>query len=88
MPEQLGSAGQVWIVCAVLAWEAAVEQLFTPAQLAFIPTLVPEDRLVAANALNGQVSDVSRLAGSGLGGLIAALRAGCCRKATGLPASC
>jgi predicted MFS family arabinose efflux permease len=66
-------AGQVWIVCVVLAWEAAVEQLFTPAQLAFIPALVPEDRLVAANALNGQVSDVSRLAGSGLGGLIAAV---------------
>lgn len=34
---------------------------------------MPDDQLIAANALNGQVSDVSRLAGSGLGGVIAAV---------------
>lgn len=66
-------AGQVWIVFAVLAWEGVVEQFFTPAQQALVPRLVPDDQLVAANALNGQVSDISRLAGSGLGGVIAAV---------------
>lgn len=71
-------AGQVWIVFAVLAWEGVVEQFFTPAQQALVPRLVPDGQLIAANALNGQVSDVSRLAGSGLGGVIAA--------AGGLPA--
>jgi predicted MFS family arabinose efflux permease len=37
-----------------------------------VPRLVPEDELVAANALSGQVSNVSRLAGSALGGVLAA----------------
>ncbi|HSZ39674.1 MAG TPA: MFS transporter [Trebonia sp.] len=64
---------QLWIVCAVVAWEAAVEQLFTPAQLALVPALVSDEHLVAANALNGQVGSIARLAGSGLGGLIAAV---------------
>lgn len=65
-------AGQVWVVFAVLAWEGIVEQFFTPAQQALVPRLVPGGQLLAANALNGQVSDISRLAGSGLGGVIAA----------------
>jgi Na+/melibiose symporter-like transporter len=65
-------AGQVWIVFAVVAWEGTVEIFFTPAQQALVPRLVPDDRLVAANVLTGQVSDISRLAGSGLGGVIAA----------------
>jgi MFS family permease len=66
-------AGQVWIVFAVLAWEGVVEQFFTPAQQALVPRLVPAEHLLAANALSGQVSDVSRLVGSGLGGVIAAV---------------
>jgi Na+/melibiose symporter-like transporter len=65
-------SGQIWIVFAVLIWEGSVEQFFSPAQLAMVPRLVPEDQLVAANALSGQVGDISRLAGSALGGLIAA----------------
>jgi len=65
-------ASQVWIVFAVLFWEGCVEQFFSPAQQAMVPRLVPEDELVAANALSGQVSNVSRLAGSALGGVLAA----------------
>ena len=65
-------ASRVWIVFAVLFWEGCVEQFFFPAQQAMVPRLVPEDELVTANALSGQVSNVSRLAGSALGGVLAA----------------
>lgn len=64
--------GQVWIVFAVLLGVGSVEQFFIPAQQAMIPRLVRDDQLLTANALNGQVRDVARLAGSGLGGVIAA----------------
>jgi MFS family permease len=63
---------QVWVVFVVLVWEGMVQQFFTPAQQAMIPRVVPDNQLVAANGLNGQVGAVSRLAGSALGGLIAA----------------
>jgi len=65
--------GQVWLVYAVLLFEGVVNQFFSPAQQAMVPRLVTDDQLVAANALNGQVRDVSRLAGSALGGIIAAI---------------
>ena len=65
--------GQVWLVYAVLLFEGVVAQFFSPAQQAMVPRLVPDDQLLAANALNGQVRDVSRLAGSALGGIVAAL---------------
>jgi predicted MFS family arabinose efflux permease len=68
----VGGRDQIWIVFAVLIWEGAIAQFFSPAQLAMIPRLVPEEQLVAANALSGQVTDLSRLAGSGLGGIIVA----------------
>lgn len=68
----VGGRDQIWIVFAVLVWEGAVAQFFSPAQLAMIPRLVPDEHLVAANALSGQVGDLSRLAGSALGGVIVA----------------
>jgi Na+/melibiose symporter-like transporter len=63
---------QIWIVFAVLIWEGAIQQFFSPAQLAMIPRLVPEEQLLAANALSGQMTGVSRLAGSALGGVLVA----------------
>jgi predicted MFS family arabinose efflux permease len=63
---------QVWIVFAVLFWEGAVGQFFSPAEQAMVPRLVPEEDLLATNAISGQVSNVSRLAGSALGGILAA----------------
>jgi MFS family permease len=66
------SSGQLWIVLAVLAWEGTIAQFFFPAQQAMVPRLVPEDQLVTANALAGQIANASRLAGSALGGVIAA----------------
>ena len=65
-------AAQVWIVFAVMFWEGAVQQFFSPAEKAMVPRLVPGDELVTANAVSGQVANVSRLAGSALGGVLAA----------------
>ena len=65
-------AAQVWIVFAVMFWEGSVEQFFSPAEQAMVPRLVPRDELLTANAVSGQVSNVSRLAGSALGGILAA----------------
>jgi Na+/melibiose symporter-like transporter len=66
-------AGRVWIVFAVLFWEGTVQQFFIPAEQATVPRLVDRDQLLAANALSGQVTSVSRLAGAGLGGVIGAV---------------
>jgi Na+/melibiose symporter-like transporter len=60
-------AGQVWIVFVVVFFEATVAQFFVPAEQALLPRLVPDDRLVTANALNGQTRDLSRLIGSAVG---------------------
>ena len=65
-------AGRVWIVFAVMFWEGCVGQFFSPAEQAMVPRLVPEDELITANAVSGQVSNVSRLAGSAIGGVLAA----------------
>jgi Na+/melibiose symporter-like transporter len=65
-------AGQVWIVFAVIFWEGAVQQFFSPAEQAMVPRLVPDGELMTANATSGQVANVSRLAGSALGGILAA----------------
>src|SRR5579862_8721843 len=53
-------AGRVWIVFVVMFWEGCVGQFFSPADQAMVPRLVPEDELVTANAVSGQVSNVSR----------------------------
>ncbi|MGH3254654.1 MAG: MFS transporter [Streptosporangiaceae bacterium] len=66
-------AGQIWIVFAVMFAEGAVKQFFSPAEQAMVPRLVPDEELVAANALNGQVSNASRLAGSAIGGILVAV---------------
>jgi len=65
-------AGQVWIVFAVMFAEGSIKQFFSPAEQALVPRLVPDNELLAANALNGQVSNASRLAGSAIGGILVA----------------
>jgi Na+/melibiose symporter-like transporter len=65
-------ADQVWIIYGVLAWEGCVQQFFTPAEQSLLPRLAADQHLVTANALNGQTRDVSRLAGSAMGGIVAA----------------
>src|SRR5215467_9863466 len=67
------SAEQVWIVYAVSAVESVLEQFVGPAQNALIPALVTEERLVAANSLNSLSSNLARLGGPALGGVVAAV---------------
>ena len=61
---------RLWIVYLVMAVEAALAQLNDPARNALVPTLVPKDDLVGANALIGLNTNVARLAGSPLGGIL------------------
>jgi MFS family permease len=61
---------RLWIVYLVIAVEATLAQLNDPARNALVPTLVPKDDLVGANALIGLNTSVARLAGSPLGGIL------------------
>jgi MFS family permease len=67
------SVDRVWIVYLISAVESLLEQFVTPAQNALIPALVKEEQLVAANSLNSLASNLARLCGPALGGVIAAL---------------
>jgi MFS family permease len=68
---------QIWIVYLVQFVEAALAQFFAPAESALLPSLVGQDQLVAANALNGLNQNLSRLIGPALAGIVVGL--------TGLP---
>jgi MFS family permease len=61
---------RLWIVYLVIAVEATLAQLNDPARNALVPTLVPGDDLVGANALIGLNANLARLAGSPLGGIL------------------
>jgi MFS family permease len=67
------SVDRIWIVYAVAAVESALEQFVSPAVNALIPLLAKDERLVAANSLNALSSNLARLVGPALGGVIAAL---------------
>jgi Na+/melibiose symporter-like transporter len=69
----VSGAQQIWLVYVVLAAESVVEVFFAPAEQAMLPRVVPDEDLVAANGLNGQVRNLARLVGSGLGGVTAAV---------------
>jgi len=66
------SADLVWIVYLVAFVAGTIEQFFLPAQNALLPRLVTEERLVSANSLISVSSNLARLIGPALGGLIAA----------------
>jgi Na+/melibiose symporter-like transporter len=69
-------ASSIWVVYPVLVFQAVVETFFAPAEQAMLPRVVDESdsaELVTANALNGQARNLARLAGGGLGGVLAAL---------------
>jgi MFS family permease len=65
--------GDLWIVYAVMAVEASLAQLNDPARNALVPSLVGEQDLVGANALIGLNSNLARLVGSPLGGILVQL---------------
>jgi Na+/melibiose symporter-like transporter len=68
----VAGADRIWVVYVVLALQSCIEVFFSPAEQAFLPRVVDDADLVAANGLNGQVRNLARLFGSGLGGVIAA----------------
>ncbi|MEI8412629.1 MULTISPECIES: MFS transporter [unclassified Kribbella] len=63
----------IWIVYAVVLVQSCLQQFFRPAEQSLIPVLVEPRQLVTANALNSQSSDIARLVGAGIGGLLAGL---------------
>jgi len=69
----VSGAEQIWLVYAVLAVQSCIEVFFAPAEQAFLPRVVADEDLVVANGLNGQVRNLARLVGSGLGGVLAAV---------------
>jgi Na+/melibiose symporter-like transporter len=66
-------AGQIWIVYLVSAVQGCIQQFFTPAEQSLLPHVIEDEQLITANALNIQNNDVSRLVGSAIGGVVAAL---------------
>ena len=66
-------AGQMWIVFLVSAGQGCIQQFFTPAEQSLLPRLIEDEHLITANALGSQNNDVSRLVGSGVGGVVAAV---------------
>lgn len=64
--------GDVWIVYAVTAVEGVIKLFFFPAEQAMVPRLVVDEDLTTANAMNGQIRELSRLIGSAVGGVVVA----------------
>lgn len=66
----LRSADLVWIAYVVGFVQASVSQFFRPAENAFLPRLVAEEDLLAANSLNALNNNLARLLGPALGGAV------------------
>src|SRR5579872_2894603 len=65
------SADRVWLVYIVAFVESSIEQFFVPAENAMVPNLVSKEQLVAANSLSALSSNLARLIGPALGGVVA-----------------
>jgi MFS family permease len=65
-------AAELPLLFAVLAVQTALAQLVNPAEHALLPRLVPDGDLAAANSLNALNTNLARLVGPALGGLVAA----------------
>ena len=64
----------LWVIYLVLVLESSVSQLFQPAKVALMPSLLTggRDELLTANALSGVGQHLSRLIGPAVGGVIVA----------------
>ena len=65
----------LWLIYAVLLLESSISQLFGPAQVALMPTLLEggEEELLTANATSGVGRHLSRLIGPAIGGVVVAV---------------
>jgi MFS family permease len=62
--------GWLWVVYAVAAVQSTVAAFSQPAESALLPTLVPDERLLAANALNALNNRLGRLVGLPVGAVL------------------
>lgn len=67
------ASGMLWLVYIVSFVTETIAQFFIPTANAFLPTLVPEDELAAANSMNAFSNNLSRLVGPSLGGIIVSI---------------
>ena len=65
----------LWVIYAVLVVESCVSQLFNPARVALVPSLLSggKEELLTANALTGVGQHLARLIGPAAGGVIVAV---------------
>jgi MFS family permease len=65
----------LWVIYAVLVVESCVSQLFNPARVALVPSLLSggKEELLTANALTGVGQHLARLIGPAVGGVIVAV---------------
>jgi MFS family permease len=69
----LVDAGSLWVVYVVAAAQSTVASFSQPAESALLPSLVPVEDLVPANALNVLNNQVGRLVGTPLGAVLLGL---------------
>ena len=60
----------LWVVYPLVFFSEVLEQFTGPAENAFLPRLVAEEDLVAANSLNSLNNNLARLGGPALGGAL------------------
>lgn len=74
LPLLLVSQLGLWVIFAVLLLESSISQLFGPAQVALMPTLLEggQEELLTANATSGVGRHLSRLIGPAIGGVVVA----------------
>lgn len=65
--------GSLWMMYPALFFEAIVSRVVSPAEDALLPQLVSAEQLVTANSLNAISSNISRLIGAALGGILLGL---------------
>ncbi|GAA1557643.1 MFS transporter [Kribbella sancticallisti] len=62
----------IWLIYLVILGQSCLQQFFRPAEQSLVPSLVESRQLLTANALNSQTSDIARLIGAAVGGMLAA----------------
>ena len=65
-----GEVFGVWLAMAVLLAQASLYAIYSPAESALLPTVVDEEHLITANALNSLNDNIARIAGPLIGALL------------------
>ena len=65
-----GESLGVWLAMAVLLVQASLYAVYSPAESALLPTVVDEEHLATANALNSLNDNIARIAGPLIGALL------------------